>query len=95
MKLLTTQKLVDFHGLQVWVPSNSNWLISTAFGDVYATTKKPNIKGSRYPADAGSSTWVGEVDLEGMDWRDTLVEAVEVEPISDEPTKYVLAYAKD
>jgi hypothetical protein len=76
MKQLTPQKSVNYHGINLIVPNNTKWL---------ATDKSCLLCAyfENEPYDTGYNEWnnlhsdrifICQVDLEGMDWRDSLVE---------------------
>jgi hypothetical protein len=69
-------KEVNYFGVKLAVDSNIRWLTTTAKGEVIASFDKPDLDldcGWLYSWEA-FSTSIAVVDLEGMDWKDTLVE---------------------
>ncbi|UPT52949.1 hypothetical protein [Hafnia phage yong3] len=69
-------KLANFHEVIVSVPLWANWLAADANGKVYAYKGRPEISYLACDEEWLSSEYcdfVTEVDLEGMDWKDTLV----------------------
>lgn len=89
MKFLAQQyvpqvKVVDFHGASFTVPEGTQWLTASSYGRVVAWGEQKPYLGSTvfhkncfWDTDPYQDGWqedIGKVDLEGMDWRDTLVE---------------------
>lgn len=77
MKLLTPQKRVNFHGIELWVKCNIETLAADKGGIVYAyeTTAENVIAESacHMPSDGTDYDFICKVDLEGADWRETKV----------------------
>lgn len=79
MKLLTSEQwfVVDYFGMQIIVPKYYRYLAVDSDGSLFAHRQKPEL----FPLDKTarwfsgfSDTFLGDVDLEGMDWRETLKE---------------------
>jgi hypothetical protein len=77
MKLLTNDyKVVDYFGVQLSLEVDIKYLVTTAKGEVIASLDMPDLDpeiGWLYDWDA-PSVCIADVDLEGMDWKDTLME---------------------
>lgn len=76
MKLLG--KTVDYFGIQLNVSQDTKYLVTTSEGHVIASEQKPEFDdksgwGWCYDWDEWI-TKIAKVDLEGMDWKDTLME---------------------
>lgn len=76
MRLITKQKQVNFHGIMVWVPETAKSVASDKNGDVWYYEKQNPVPSIAYEAwgKGGYCQQICTVDLEGMKWRDTLVE---------------------
>lgn len=88
MKLLFQElpdvKIVDFHGVSLQVPGGTRWLTASSYGRVVAWGgEKPHLGNTVFhkqcywdidPYGQGWQEEVGKVDLEGMNWKETLVE---------------------
>lgn len=82
MKLIEAPKYkeVDFHGNKLTVPNDVKHLAANGDGEIVGFDDKPEPSWGRFWElfsegdyhDQG--LFLGYVDLEGMDWRDTLVE---------------------
>lgn len=69
-------KTVDYFGVELCVNTGIKYLVTTPQGDVVASVDKPDSDpklGWLYDYYAFSKC-VAKVDLEGMDWKDTLME---------------------
>lgn len=68
-------KEVNFFGLELMVYSRAKFICCDADGGVYSFDDKPkaDLKQNLWLGTLNTN-WVAEVDLEGMDWRETLVE---------------------
>ena len=74
MKLLV--KTVNYFGVLINVTDDTKYLVTSKEGNVYASNQKPMFYddiGWCYDWEQWSNL-VAEVDLEGMDWKDTLME---------------------
>lgn len=76
MKLLS--KTVDYFGLKLIVDKDTNYLTTSLEGSVIASFCVPELDHTLgWMYDWGTyTTVVAEVDLEGMDWKDSLVEVL-------------------
>lgn len=78
MKLLTPQKQVNFHGIMVWGPEWTRFMAADEDGDISLFEVEPeqHEEGFYQNLEFGNFSWLPtyRVDLEGKDWRDTLVE---------------------
>lgn len=69
-------KTVDYFGIQITVESDINYLATTSSGVVIAFEQEPELD----PKCGWLSQWedftisVATVDLEGRDWKETLLE---------------------
>lgn len=79
MKLLTRDgctKLCIYFGIQIALPHNARWIATEADGNVYTYVSKPKASAQQWVRDDHANfstvTKVAYVDLEGLDWRDTL-----------------------
>ena len=76
MKQLTAQKQVNYHGINVIVPANTRWLATDSDGYLGAYSDQcfaPTLKNRVWDNDQEYIN-ICQVDLEGMDWRDSLME---------------------
>jgi len=74
MKLLG--KTVNYFGIQLVVSQDTKYLVTNSEGHVIASEQKPEFdykNGWCYDWDEWI-TKITRVDLEGMDWKDTLME---------------------
>lgn len=77
-------KVVDFHGVSLTVPEGTRWLTASSYGRVVAWgIEKPHLGSTVFhkhcfwdndPYGEGWQEEIGRVDLEGKNWKDTLVE---------------------
>jgi hypothetical protein len=77
MKMLTEYnetKLAQFHGLTLNVDTAAKWLAADSDGRVYGYVHEPSMADGLWYPTKGPSCLAVEVDLEGMDWRETLIE---------------------
>lgn len=72
MKLINGQKQVEYFGLTLYVPDWVKWIATDANGEVFAYSKILNQWGDMF--DGNDPKYITQVDLEGMDWRETLME---------------------
>ncbi len=71
-------KEVNYFGVTLAVDTTIKYLATTLNGDVVASIEKPDLDpscGWLYSWEA-FSTLIAVVDLEGMDWKDTLMEVL-------------------
>ena len=82
MKLLKSKlqetKEVEYFSLTLTVPKTVNYIATDEDGDVYGLSHKPHIYRNFWRRDDSDfynsiEVWVATVDLEGMDFKDTLV----------------------
>lgn len=75
MKQLTKQKKVNYFGFDVIVPSNTRWLAVDRDSELCSHGSEKPIVGfcSWYNA-RDEHNVICQVDLEGMDWKDTLMD---------------------
>jgi len=76
MKQLTAQKSVNYHGINVIVPANTRWLATDSDGYLGIYTDQycePTLK-NRVWDNGYEYIFICQVDLEGMDWKDSLME---------------------
>lgn len=76
MKLLSTprQRVVIFHGLTLIIPSWAKYVAADTDGSVYAYDHKPvMVDDYEWRRVTGTYTIICDVDLEGLDWRNSLV----------------------
>ena len=74
MKLLKTlyrQKQVEYFGLKLMMPEDHNCLATDSDGRVYSSVEKPKQRLGMWVAGTDTAL-VARVNLEGMDWKDTL-----------------------
>lgn len=66
---------VDFHGATIVIATMMDefWLASDRGGNVYFYEYEPTIMDDRFLPSAGEASWdyVADVDLCGIDWRET------------------------
>ena len=83
MKLLKSKlqrtKKVEYFGLGICVPIWVSYIATDEDGDVYGLSHEPSIYKDFWRRDDSDfynsmEVCVAEVDLEGLDWKDTLVE---------------------
>jgi hypothetical protein len=76
MKMKLLSKTVDYFGLKLIVDKDTNYLTTSPEGSVIASFGVPELDPTLgWMYDWGTyTTVVAEVDLEGVDWKDTLVE---------------------
>lgn len=79
MKLLTSEQgfVVDYFGMQIIVPKYHRYLTVDDEGLLFSHSRKPELLPHGQPYgwfSGGSDQVLGEVDLDGMDWRETLKE---------------------
>jgi hypothetical protein len=74
MKQLTPQKTVNYFGIYLIVPDEKGWLTTDSDGSVYWYDTKPVKDGYEWGGDYGSMIFICKVDLEGMDWKNSLME---------------------
>jgi len=68
------QKQVNYFGITLSVPSWSNYLATDSDGEVWAFCNKPKAEGKDWVLSRGiEAEHVANVDLEGEDWKNTLV----------------------
>lgn len=69
------QKQVDYFGISLYVPSWTNYLATDSDGEVWAFSKNPEVEGKNWVlSGVYEAEHVANVDLEGEDWKNTLVE---------------------
>ena len=88
MKLISTEsvtKVALFHGVEFEVPGGTQYMTASSHGRVVAWGggQKPYLGSTVFhkncywdidPYEDGWQVEVGKVDLEGMPWKDTLIE---------------------
>lgn len=75
MKISNRFKKVNYFGLELVVEKEAKFLATDENGGVYSFTKETEINKDNESVWYGKGTeWIAEVDLEGLDWRETLVE---------------------
>lgn len=70
-------KEVEYFGVKIMVPENSKYLATNGMGSVYASNKEltaSNINDYWCTTGAGTLALITKVDLNGIDWRETLME---------------------
>ena len=74
MKLLSAplSLVVEYHGIRLAVPEGTKYIATDEDGAVYAYVDEPLALGT-LAWTAHFYTEVGRADLEGMDWKDTLM----------------------
>lgn len=72
MKLIEGQKQVEYFGLTLYVPEWAKWIATDESGLVCSFIKKPTTLDTVFNSTAFEC--VCKVNLEGMDFRDTLME---------------------
>ncbi len=75
MKLID-EKMVSYFGIMLVVDRSTKYLVTTESGNVIASVQKPELDpdvGWLYDWDS-HCVCIASVDLEGMDWKDTLME---------------------
>lgn len=69
-------KVVNYFGVELMLDTEVKYLVTTKDGDIVASKHTPELDpqlGWLYDYDAHSE-FIAVVDLEGMDWKDTLME---------------------
>lgn len=66
-------KEVEYFGMKVMVPDDTKWLSTSKRGSVFSHESKP-IKHHGYYSGGDDHVVIGGVDLNGIDWKDTLME---------------------
>ena len=79
MKLLTEihYNCVNFHGIEILVHPDVVAIAVNKGGEIHQFFNRPSVlefNGAWEDYYEDDGLYCGEVDLEGMDWRDTLVE---------------------
>lgn len=68
-------KEVDYFGMNIFVPDDAKWLSTTMYGTVFAHCSKAAPSESVcFHAGSDDHVVMGGIDLNGIDWKDTLVE---------------------
>jgi hypothetical protein len=71
--LATQQQKVSYHGLTVTVPMAADYIAADRNGRLYWFAEQPHMNNSILAwTGGGTSGYLGEVNLEGMDWHETL-----------------------
>jgi hypothetical protein len=72
--LPTQQRAVSYCGIEVYVPDMAEFLATDNDGRLYWYSQEPTADNARYfwIATGGASCLMGIVDLEGLDWHETL-----------------------
>jgi len=76
MKLLSGHKTknIRYFGIDMTVRESVKFLATDEDGEVYGFDMKPTTKATFWHVSEYAYDFVADVDLEGMDWKDTLVE---------------------
>lgn len=75
MKISKKFKNVNYFGLTLTVEKTAKFLATDADGTIYSFTVEPEISRIQKVVWVGKGTeWIAEVDLEGLNWQETLVE---------------------
>lgn len=74
MKQITAQKTVNYFGIDLIVPDEYGFLATDKGGSVYWYEERPEFDKSQWDTDASVGSFLCGVDLEGMDWRESLME---------------------
>jgi hypothetical protein len=74
MKQLTAQKQVNYHGINVIVPDEQGRLAIDKDEMLYWYSDEPVADGDVWVTSHGMFCYICKVDLEGMDWKDSLME---------------------
>lgn len=78
MKLLTKNndmRAVDYFGMKVEIPRHATYLAVQGYApELFAFDFIPEIRKVEQMWEQGLGYYIGTVDLEGVDWRDTLRE---------------------
>lgn len=70
-------KEVEYFGVKLMVPDNTKYLATNGIGAVHASNKEltiSNINAHWCTTGTGNLSFITKVDLNGIDWKDTLVE---------------------
>jgi hypothetical protein len=70
-------KMVDFHGIELQAPVNAAFFAADNDGRVFSYTERPKRYFGGTWDGGGDMHLIATVDLDGMDWRETLVEVGE------------------
>ena len=73
MKFAEPMKEVDYHGLKLTVPERCKFIASDADGETWSYGTKPDEYDEAWGY-VKDSYCIGPLDLEGMDWKETLIE---------------------
>jgi hypothetical protein len=73
MKLGQEVKKVTYFGIKLNIPKGYRYVATDSDGRVYAFKHKPNTGNSAWVCVTDNFSFVVDVELEGEDWRDTLV----------------------
>jgi hypothetical protein len=73
MKFAEPMKEVDYHGLKLTVPERCKFIASDADGETWAYESSPTLH-HLYWDYCTYGYCIGPLDLEGMDWKETLIE---------------------
>lgn len=65
-------KTVDYFGLKLQITSDHCAIATNAFGIVYSYRNEPSPVGDTWFIDNSSCCYICEVNLHGLDWRETL-----------------------
>lgn len=68
-------KTVDYFGIPLTIYDEIMWLATDENGRIYGYTVKPALSDNVWLAKNLASDWfyIGNVDLEDLDWKDTLL----------------------
>lgn len=67
-------KEVEYFGMKILVPDNAKFIATTSYGSVLTCDSPMHLLGQNWNSELSSITVVGFADLNGIDWKDTLVE---------------------
>lgn len=70
-------KEVEYFGVKLMVPDNTKYLATNGIGAVHASNKEltiSNINAHWCTTGTGNLSFITKVDLNGIDWKDTLME---------------------
>lgn len=73
MKFIEEQKKIQYFGIELVIPANIKYIATDESGYIYAYTCKPIEEEMQWFALNGDIVELCIVDLEGVDWKETLV----------------------
>lgn len=73
MKMINNQRVIKYFGLSLVIDAQSEFIATDKDGYVWSYTIKPHKEEDHWFTMYGRCQELCKVDLEGIDWEDTLV----------------------